>query len=455
MKENGMIIIHPRKKKMRTIKLLTTFIFLTQILMQSGCLVVQNPHTGLAPGRWRGVLKLTQTQAPPPDESQFPGMNFEEVMEGELPFLFDVVYDDENVFHLEIINGTERIRADHIVVGRDPATAKDTIRIDFPVFDSYIEALYENDVIEGEWVVNYKENYRIPFVAQFGRGFRFTELKKTPAMDMTGKWEVYFGMDTGKPDPAVGEFRQEGNQLFGTFLTETGDYRFLEGTVQADKFYLSCFDGSHAFLFEGKILPDSSIIGSFRSGTHYRTTWQGKRNPDFRLSDPHTLTKAVQDVPLDFSLEDPAGKKWSLSDPAFAGHVKVVQIMGTWCPNCFDETNFLKEYRKAHEGEKLSFFAVAFERYPEKEKAMSALRKFQENMQPGYPVLLGGISKKESALEVFPMLDAIKAYPTLLLLDRQNRIRRIHTGFSGPATSEYQGFQEEFDAFVKQLLAEN
>ncbi|MDV7401472.1 hypothetical protein RZS08_59185, partial [Arthrospira platensis SPKY1] len=102
-------------------------------------------------------------------------------------------------------------------------------------------ALYENDVLGGEWVVNYKENYRIPFVAHFGQGYRFTQLRKTPDMDLSGKWEVNFGLDTDAPYPAVGEFRQEGNQLYGTFLTETGDYRFLEGTVQADKFYLSCF----------------------------------------------------------------------------------------------------------------------------------------------------------------------------------------------------------------------
>lgn len=440
---------------MRKANALFTSIVLAAMLIQTSCLVVQNPHSGLAPGRWRGVLTLSQPAVVPPDESQFAEMNFEEVLEGELPFLFDVVYDDENRFHLEIINGEERIRADHIAFGRDPATAKDTLRIDFPVFDSYIIALHENDVIEGEWVVNYKENYRVPFVAYFGRGHRFTELKKTPAMDLSGKWEAYFGLDSENPDPAIGEFKQEGNYLTGTFLTETGDYRFLEGTVQADKFYLSCFDGSHAFLFEGKILPDSTIIGSFRSGSHYQTTWKGKRNPEFRLSDPHSLTNVVRDEALDFSLEDPSGKIWSLSDPALKGHVKVVQIMGTWCPNCFDETNFLKEYKKAHEEEKLAFFAVAFEKYREKEKALSALRKFQDNMQPGYPVLLGGFSQKESASEIFPMLDGIKAYPTLLLLDPQNRIRRVHTGFSGPATSEYDAFRQEFDAFIQQLLTEN
>lgn len=439
---------------MRTHSFIFTFFILIFMMIHPGCLVVENPHSALAPGRWRGVLKLDPRNLAPPDESTFGDLQFEEVTEGELPFLFDVVYDSEDVFHIEIINGEERMRVDHIQVGRNPATAKDTIRIEFPVFDSYITALHENDVIEGEWVVNYKENYRIPFVAQFGRGYRFTELKKEPAMDLSGKWEVKFGLDSESPYPAVGEFRQDGNLLTGTFLTETGDYRFLEGTVQADKFYLSCFDGSHAFLFEGKILPDSTLIGSFRSGSQYRTTWEGKRNPEFRLSDPHSLTQLISDRPLDFSLEDATGKVWSLSDPDVAGNIKVVQIMGTWCPNCLDETNFLRDYKEAHPEEDISIFAVAFERYDDKEKAMSALRKFEENLKPGYPVLLGGISDRKKASELFPMLDGIKAYPTLLLVDRQNRIRRIHTGFSGPATSEYADFQKEFDQQVKSLLSE-
>jgi hypothetical protein len=32
-------------------------------------------------------------------------------------------------------------------------------------------------------------------------------------------------------DTTVGEFKQVGQKVTGTFLTTTGDYRFLEGTV--------------------------------------------------------------------------------------------------------------------------------------------------------------------------------------------------------------------------------
>ena len=418
-------------------------------------MVVEHPHTALAPGRWRGVLKLTPGPLAPPDESEFANIQFEEVTEGELPFLFDVVYDDDTHFHLEILNGEERLRVDHIQFGRDPSTARDTILIEFPVYDSYIKALHENDVIEGEWVINYKENYRIPFIAHFGKGYRFTELQKTPVMDLTGKWEVAFEVDTEDPYPAIGEFKQDGNVLTGTFLTETGDYRFLEGTVQADKFYLSCFDGAHAFLFEGKILADSTLVGSFRSGTQYRTVWEGKRNPDFHLRDADSITVANADAQVvELKLEDPFGKVISLQDPELAGKVKLIQILGTWCPNCRDETEFLREYLSTHSNDDIAVIGVAFERYKEKDKAMDALRRYVENMQIPYPILLAGLKDQATAEAVFPMLPRINAYPTMLFLDRQNRIRRIHTGFSGPATSEYAAFQADFDQYLKTLLAE-
>ncbi|MBK7407596.1 MAG: TlpA family protein disulfide reductase [Saprospirales bacterium] len=428
---------------------------LLSLLLQTSCLVVEHPHAAIAPGRWRGVLKLTQGPLAPPDESEFANIQFEEVTEGELPFLFDVVYDDDTHFHLEILNGEERLRVDHIQFGRDPSTAKDTILIDFPVYDSYIKALHENDVIEGEWVINFRDNYRIPFIAHFGRGYRFTELKKAPVMDLTGKWEVAFEVDTEEPYPAIGEFKQDGNALTGTFLTETGDYRYLEGTVQADKFYLSCFDGAHAFLFEGKILADSTLVGSFRSGTQYQTVWEGKRNPDFQLRDADSITMARDGAQVvNLQLEDPFGKVVSINDPEFAGKVKVIQIMGTWCPNCRDETAFLREYVSTHPNEDFAVIGVAFERYQEKEKAMNALRRYVENLQLPYPILLAGLKDQATAESVFPMLPRINAYPTMLFLDRQNRIRRIHTGFSGPATSEYAAFQADFDQYLQTLLAE-
>lgn len=421
-------------------------------LTLSGCLVTENSFNALPPGTWRGVLKLHGNPIVQPIEKK--GYTLEEIIPEELPFNFEVVYTSPDSFYLEIINGEERIRADKIYYGRDRSTAKDTLRVAFPVYDSYIKAIFQEDILQGEWVVNYRENYSIPFTAKFGEGYRFTELRKPPAMDISGKWAVVFDEPGGEPYPAIGEFAQNGNYLTGTFLTETGDYRFLEGTVQADHFYLSCFDGSHAFLFEGKIMPDSTLIGSFLSGKHYRTTWTGRKDPQARLAHPDSLTNATAPR-MAFSFENPEGEMVSIDDPAYQNKVKIVQIMGSWCPNCFDETEFLKNYLKQNPSEDIEVIALSFERYPDRERSMEAIKRFRENMNVSWEVLWAGNSKRDEASRALPMIDGIKSYPTMIFVDRQNRIRRIHTGFSGPATSEFANFQSEFHLFVQELLAEN
>ncbi len=425
----------------------------------SGCFVAENPYSGLAPGYWRAILTLDPTAASQgiatTDEEEIPN-RIDRIVEGELPFNFEVKYENENKFYLEIINGEERIRVDDITIGFDKRIAKDTILINFPVFDSYISGIYYENIIEGEWVVNNRgEDYRVPFVARQGLAHRFTKMKETPATDVTGRWEATFEPGEASAFKGVGEFKQQGNHLTGTFLTETGDHRFLEGTVQGDKLYLSAFDGAHAFLFAAKIQSDGTLFGTWYSGKHYKTTWTARRNSEFKLTDPNVLTylKPGYDT-FQFAFENPDGRLVSLNDPVYRGKIKIVQIMGTWCPNCRDETEFLLDYLKNNPSNDVVVIALAFERHRDRDRAMEAIRKYKAFFGMNYEILLAGNSNKDEASQALPMLNRVVSYPTLIILDRQNKVRRIHTGFSGPATEEYQAFKREFHDFMQQILAE-
>ncbi len=434
---------------------LLIFSTLFLIIGITSCIKVPEQYQGIPPGKWRAILRLDDirrplnTDAKPmPDEM----MKFEEVSSGELPFIFDVVYDSPDKFHLEIINGTETIKVHDIAYGRDRVNGDDTIVIDFPHYDSHIKAIFEEDVIEGRWVVETKDDYYIPFIAKHGMDHRFSTLRKEPVMDISGKWEVTFDVDTENPEKAIGEFQQKGNQLRGTFLTETGDYRFLDGTIQANKIYLSCFDGSHAFLFEAKILEDKSMIGSFRSGKHYTSTWTAVKNPNVKLSDPNELTflkKGFEKV--SFSFPNSNGKFISANDDAYKGKYKIIQIVGTWCPNCADETAFLTEYFKENPNENVEVIGLAFEKHKEEKKAFAAIETFKKRFSVPYEVLWAGSSSKKEAAEKLPMLNHILSYPTMIFLDKDNRVLKIHTGFSGPATSKYKEFKEEFHSFIQNL----
>jgi thiol-disulfide isomerase/thioredoxin len=445
--------------KLKKLNVLGVFIliFILFSTLSQSCLVMENKYSSVAPGTWRAVLQLTPNTIslnkkgePLPEKMN---MKFEESTEGELPFLFEVKYTTEKDFTINVINGEERIPVapEDIKVGRNKETGKDTILINFPVFGSYIRALYRERVMEGEWVTPAKSS-SIPFIAHYGQDYRFTTLKKTPTADLSGKWACDFDLNSKKPYKAVGELKQNGNILRGTFRTETGDYRFLDGEVQADKFYLSCFDGSHAFLFEGRIRPDGGLDGLFRSGKTGEEIWSAKKNEAFELRSADSITTLKNNAEaISFTFPNAEGKPVSLKD--YHQKVKIIQIMGTWCPNCRDETNFLTEYIKQANNANLAVIALAFERNAE--IAKTQVITYKQKMGVPYEILIAGTTtKKDDASNALPWLNQVIAYPTMVVLDKNNQVRLIHTGFDGPATSKYSTFKNEFDTLLKKILSE-
>ncbi|MEL6945674.1 MAG: TlpA disulfide reductase family protein, partial [Bacteroidota bacterium] len=142
----------------------------------------------------------------------------------------------------------------------------------------------------------------------------------------------------------------------------------------------------------------------------------------------------------------------SLAD--YEDKVKLIQIFGTWCPNCRDETNYLVDYLAKNPNEDLAVIGLAFEKHRDEEKAIAAMNRYKKQLNVPYDLLLAGYSDKSEAAEVLPMLNKIISYPTLIFIDRNNQVRRMHTGFAGPATSKYEEFVTDFEDFMKKLLQE-
>lgn len=410
------------------------------------CLTLGTSFKLLPPGIWRGVLILSDAEDV-----------FDEKSKGELPFNFEVIYDTADSFHIVIHNGDERIIVDDIRLGIDRRSGRDTLWIDFPIYDSHIQAQYEEDAIEGWWVVRNRKDYKIRFIAKHGQEYRFFQLPEPPAADLSGTWECHFGIEGEKPDTSIGDFKQVGNKLTGTFMNITGDDRFLEGTVSGDRMFLSVFDGTHAYLYEAKILADGQLSGIYRSGNHFKTYWDAIRNDTLELTDlgdAHSLTAPKNsDIPFSISLPDPDGNKITLEEPPYAGKSKIIQIMGTWCPNCRDETKFLLDYLKRNPSPGFEIIGISFERHDDPEKAKDAIRTYKTKMDIPYTILYGGSNDKQEASAVLPMLNEVIAFPTLIFLDKDNKIISTHTGFSGPATKDYNRFIEDFDQQVKKITS--
>jgi hypothetical protein len=53
------------------------------------------------------------------------------------------------------------------------------------------------------------------------------------------------------------------------------------------------------------------------------------------------------------------------------------------------------------------------------------------------------------------MLNSVIAFPTTIFIGKDGKVKKIHTGFTGPSTGiYYYQFKEHFNETVNELLAE-
>ncbi len=380
----------------------------------------------LEKGPWRFTLHLNDTT--------------------ELPFNAEVTGKT-----MDIINAGERIVVDEINYSGD------SVFIRMPVFDSEFRGKFSGTEITGLYLNHARKNKNvIPFRADYGMGFRFIDKPQKTNVDFSGRWEVEFAGDDAETKTSVGEFKQEGNHITGTFLTLTGDYRYLQGDVTRHSFSLSCFDGSHAFLFTATLQPDGTLRGDYYSGLHWHDTWIAKRNEKIKLANPDSLTFLKKGYDhINFSFPDSDSNLVSMDDKKFKNKIIIIQIMGTWCPNCMDETAFLSPFYKTYKNKGVEVIALDFERMDEFPKAKQNLQRLKKRFDIDYSLLYAGSTDVELRMKALPMLNRILSFPTTIFIDRNKKVRRIHTGFSGPATGEhYEKWKDDFTRFVDLLSEE-
>ena len=244
--------------------------------------------------------------------------------------------------------------------------------------------------------------------------------------------------------------------MTGTFLTETGDYRYLEGMKNGNQLFLSCFDGSHAYLFTATLDEQKQLNGKFYSGATWSEDWEAKQNNAFHLKDAESITflKNREEV-ISFAFPNTAGKIISLNDPAYKGKPVIIQVMGSWCPNCMDESIYFSGVYRQYKDAGLEIVALAFEKTADAAKALAQVSRMKKRLNMEYEVLITGQTGKEKAGEILPALNAISAFPTTIFLNKAHQVVKIHTGFSGPATgNEYLLFQRSTEGLIKKLLEE-
>ncbi|WP_214072909.1 TlpA disulfide reductase family protein [Mucilaginibacter sp. dw_454] len=388
-----------------------------------------NAQAPLKTGIWRGV---TQTAA---------GV--------DIPFNFEVSNTGGKT-QLAIMNGAERFKV------TDIKYKGDSVFIHMPLFDSEFKLKQAESNLTGHWIKNTGTKLvAMNFTATANTSWRFKTVEK-PAADITGRWSAPFVSD-GKTDLTVGEFKQVGAKVTGTFLSTTGDYRYLEGVINGTDLYLSTFDGGHDYLFTAKVSGDKIIDGKFYAGLSSIDNWSAVKDANAKLPDAYSLTALKPGYKkLAFTFKDLNGKDVSLTDKRFQNKVVIVQILGSWCPNCMDETAYLVNFYKKFQPKGVEVVGLAYERTKDFANSQRTVKQLKSRFNIPYPLLITGYTPSAGdPAKSLPMMAKVVGFPTTIIIDKKGDVRKIHTGFSGPGTGEhYQEFINEFESLITQLSTE-
>ncbi len=375
-------------------------------------------------GKWRGVLKTA--------------------VGGDLPFEFALKMEGDSSLIFTLFNGGENIET------RDFEIGGDSLIVQLPVYESVLIAKIVGknyDTLRGYWIkTKFDADSKLPFSAVAGGKYKFAAKSRTMPASIAGLWATTFAPNTADAEAAIGNFSQSGIELSGTFLTPSGDYRYLTGIADGDSVFLSGFDGASAVLVKAKHRADS-LFGDLYTAKS-KTSFVAKFDANAKLPNANDLTFLKKGYnSINFSYPNENGKTISLSDSNYKNKVVIVQILGTWCHNCSDETAYLANLSKKNKN--IAIVGLAFEATNMPEKAADNIKRLKKRYNVGYEILHAGAPTPESLAKALPQIDKIMSYPTTIVLNKKGAVCRIHTGFSGPSTGAYYTqYCEEFERFI-------
>ncbi|MGB9696091.1 MAG: peroxiredoxin family protein [Ignavibacteria bacterium] len=411
-------------------------------IVKTGCLILLiffsvlncGKKSKLLEGNWRGVI-IIQTNS----------------LKNEVPFSFSVLSNQDN-YTITITNAEEKIEVKEVVISND------SLIIKMPVFKDEIRAkILSPDSLIGEYIhFGSRSNYNMPFYAKGNVKDRFFIGEEKPQYNITGKWET--SVQPGEKDEykIIGIFEQQGTYIKGTFLSTSGDFRFLEGTVSGNKIFMSCVDGSHTLLFKADIKDSTTIENGILVGSpNWQEKWVAVKNPNAELPNPESeVTVRPGYHTIDIRLNDLNNNPLSLEDERYKGKVTILQVMGSWCPNCMDETRFFAQLYDNYKDRGFEIIGLCFES-KDFLQSKQRIEKFKHDLQAKYEFLYAGEVGKNNVLTTLPFLTDFKGYPTTIYLDKKHSVRKVYTGFSGPGTGKYYDkLKSEIINFIEKLLRE-
>ena len=193
-------------------------------------------------------------------------------------------------------------------------------------------------------------------------------------------------------------------------------------------------------------------------GSKSSTPFTAERSSDAAVADPNTLAGSLTKVkdpqaPFRFSGVDQSGKTINQDSPEFKGKPVIVDIFGTWCPNCHDEAPLLEQLYRKYRTQGLVIVGLAYEYVDDTARDLRQIGIYREKYGLTFPLLLAGTTDQGQIEKTLPQLVSFGAYPTAVFLDRNGRVHAIHAGFAGPSTGEkYQEVQQHMDELTREIV---
>lgn len=361
----------------------------------------------------------------------------------EVPFPFEIVADGSSLKG-SFFNGERRITSTAARVEND------SVVFNFDQYASRLEATVTDGALAGE----YRRARGAPFPFRAVRA-PATRPAAAKAPSIAGTWIV-----TAKSTKGESAWRfiakQNGAEVSATILRVDGDTGTITGSYRDGRFVLSHFSGARPLLLEVTPAADGTLALK-RNGQDEELVAAREDAPRARAigapTDPahHTSVKDPRE-PLRFSFPDLEGRIVSNTDPKFAGKVVLVNISGSWCPNCHDEAPFLASLYRKYRAKGLEIVSLSFEEADQLANP-TRLRAFIDTYGIEYSVLLAGVP--DQLAEKLPQAVNLNAFPTTFIVGRDGRVRSVHAGFPSPGSGAfYTKAEREITSAVERLLAE-
>jgi thiol-disulfide isomerase/thioredoxin len=329
--------------------------------------------------------------------------------------------------------------------------ANGSLVLNFDTYLSVLKATVKNGALDGQYISRRGDPLPIHAVRAASQ-----PAPKVKAPDISGLWYLE-GVTSRKHDEKAFQFvvQQRGAEVSTAILRIDGDSGTLTGSYRDGKFVLSHFSGARPSLVVLTPQADGTLAVDQTGRVFTAVRPDQARSKGLDLPADADLHTAVKDPtkPFAFSFPDLDGKIVSNTDDRFRGKVVLINVTGSWCPNCHDEDQFLPAIYNKYHAQGLEIVALNFEE-PEQVADPVRLRAIVKQDGAKYTVLLGG--ETSSAKDKLTQAEGWDSWPTTFFVGRDGLVKKVHAGFPSPGSGElFNQTKQEFVAEIERLLAEN